>query len=99
MCVGRSGSNRRVRGHSAMNESIIATEVFQIAAETFEVPRGQMGPESSRETIGAWDSVQHLNFILALEAKYNIEFSAEEMENIYSVADAINAVKMKADVL
>jgi acyl carrier protein len=32
--------------------------------------------------VEAWDSVQHLNLVLALEGKYGIQFEAEEMEGM-----------------
>jgi len=73
----------------------ISTQVSQIAAETFEVDVQDIHPQSSPQTLENWDSIQHLNFILALEAKFQIEFSAEEMESIRSIADAVKIVEQR----
>lgn len=34
-----------------------------------------------------WDSLSHLNFLIAIEDKFKIRFSAEEMTNIKSISD------------
>ena len=52
-------------------------------------------PETSPETIEAWDSIQHLNFVLALEEKFNFQLSPEEMEQIRSVGEASKMVESK----
>jgi acyl carrier protein len=75
-----------------MTDSVLS-QVCRIAADTFEVSEELVGPESSPESLVNWDSIQHLNFILALEARFNIELSAEEMENIRSISDAVKVVE------
>tara|TARA_Y100000816_G_C26054634_1_gene553302 strand:+ start:618 stop:845 length:228 start_codon:yes stop_codon:yes gene_type:complete len=34
-----------------------------------------------------WDSLSHLNFLIAIEDKFKIRFSADEMTNIKSISD------------
>jgi acyl carrier protein len=45
----------------------------------------QVKPESSPDNISTWDSLQHLNLVLALEQEFRVEFSPEEIEQILSV--------------
>jgi acyl carrier protein len=48
--------------------------------------------ESSPETIPAWDSVNHLNLVLALESEYAVEISVEEalaMRDVAAVRDVL----------
>jgi acyl carrier protein len=70
-------------------------QVCQIAAETFEVPERDVTRESSPQTLANWDSIAHLNFVLALETRFNIELSAQEMEGVRSVADAVKIVESR----
>jgi acyl carrier protein len=42
-------------------------------------------PESSPDNITSWDSLQHLNLVLALEQEFQVQFSPEEIEEILSV--------------
>jgi acyl carrier protein len=50
-------------------------------------------PTSSPETIEAWDSTQHLNFVLALEEKFGLQLSPEDMEQMRNVGEAAKLVE------
>ena len=73
----------------------ILDQVRGIASDLFSVPVERITPETSPETIEAWDSIQHLNFVLALEEKFNFQLSPEEMEQIRSVGEASKMVESK----
>lgn len=60
----------------------ILTEVCGVAADVFAVDAKTLGAGTSPEQVEAWDSVQHLNLVLALEGKYRIQFEPEEMERM-----------------
>ena len=57
----------------------------EIVADIFEVPLERVLPESSPDTIETWDSIHHLNLVLALEQEFGIQFSPEEIEQLLSV--------------
>ncbi len=67
-----------------MNAAIFE-QVRQLAADIFAVPVQKIGADSSPDTISAWDSMQHLNLILALEEKFGFQLSPEEMEQMRSL--------------
>jgi acyl carrier protein len=48
------------------------------------VPIESILPDSSPETIESWDSLQHLNLVLALEQEYSVQFTPEEIETLVS---------------
>ena len=56
-----------------------------IFADVFQVPLDQVTPQTSPETIPTWDSLQHLNLVLALEQEFRIQFTPEEIEQLLSV--------------
>jgi len=60
----------------------ILNEVRGVAADVFAVDANQLHAGSSPEQVEAWDSVQHLNLVLAIEGKYGIQFEPEEMEGM-----------------
>jgi len=41
--------------------------------------------EDSPETIEGWDSANHVNLVLALEAEFGVEFDADEIGELTSV--------------
>jgi acyl carrier protein len=60
--------------------STILDQLRGVASDLFNIPASRITAESSPETIDAWDSTQHLNFVLALEEKFGLQLSPEEME-------------------
>lgn len=59
--------------------------VRRIAADLFQLAPDRIHPDSSPETIGNWDSVQHLNLILALESEFDVQFEPEEFEEMKTI--------------
>jgi len=59
--------------------------VQRIVADVLEVPLEQVKPESSPDTIETWDSLHHLNMVLALEQEFGVQFAPEEIEQLLSV--------------
>jgi len=59
--------------------------VRSIFSDVFQIPIEDVHPESSPDTIPNWDSLQHLNLVLAVEQEFNVQFSPEEIEQLLSV--------------
>lgn len=70
-------------------------EVRGLVAEIFNCAPGQVTAESSSETIEGWDSLHHLNLILALEERYAISLDPLEAAELTSVAAVVAAVAEK----
>ena len=73
-------------------------KIRQLASDVFEVPLSEILPESSPDTISTWDSLHHLNLVLALEQEFAIQFTPEEIEQLLSIEliDALIAEKVQA---
>ena len=67
----------------------MTTEIFNqvrgIAADLFQMAPAGITAESSPESIDAWDSVQHLNLVLALEQQFDVQFEPDEMDRMKTV--------------
>jgi acyl carrier protein len=53
-------------------------------AEVLGVPEASIGEETSMDTVDAWDSLKHLNLVLALEEQFGMSFSEEQSMEILS---------------
>lgn len=73
----------------------ILDQVRGIASDLFNLPLDRIKAESSPESIESWDSTQHLNFVLALEEKFGLQLSPEEMEQMRTVGEAAKLVEGK----
>jgi len=58
--------------------------IQQIMADVFEIPLEQITVESTQDNIDAWDSLKHLNLVVALEEEFEIYFPVEEIGNLIS---------------
>ena len=77
-----------------MNEQVLS-RVLEIATDVLQAG---VTPESSPETVESWDSVHHLNLVLALEEEYGFEFLPEEMDQAKSVGSLALVVSAKRGV-
>jgi acyl carrier protein len=60
--------------------------VQMVMADMFHVPVEQITEEFSPDNVEAWDSLQHLNLVLALEQEFGVQFTPEEIEQLLSAA-------------
>lgn len=59
-------------------------ELKQVMADVFGVGIDTINESSSVDTVPSWDSLKHLNLVLALEGKFNVTFSEEQTIEILS---------------
>ena len=49
-------------------------------------PEGRLfGNDAGPGTVAAWDSVTHLNLVLAIEAEFGLTFSSSELQDLNSL--------------
>ena len=73
----------------------ILERVRGIAADVLQVRQGSLSAESSPQSVESWDSVQHLNLVLALEARYGIQFEPEEMDRMKNLGMIVELLESK----
>jgi acyl carrier protein len=67
----------------------------RIAGDLFGQPPESLAPASSPESIESWDSVQHLNLVLAIEEQFGVEIEPEEFEKMNSLEAISNLLDAK----
>jgi acyl carrier protein len=70
-------------------------QVQAIASDIFGVPAGKIDADSSPETIENWDSMQHLNLVLAIEEKFGVQLAPEDIERIKTIGAAAALIEKK----
>jgi acyl carrier protein len=61
----------------------------------FGIDAGGIGPDSSPVTIAEWDSVGHLQLMLALEDEFGVQFEADEFAALTSVGVIVQRLDPK----
>jgi acyl carrier protein len=60
-------------------------QVRNIASDIFGIQAEKITAESSPETIENWDSMQHLNLVLAIEEKFGVQLDPEDIEQMKNI--------------
>jgi len=69
--------------------------LFRTVSQVFGVPVEEITEQSSPETIATWDSLKHMNLVLALEEEFGVRFSDEEIMSMVSVELLLNALQRR----
>lgn len=77
-----------------MSASIVE-QVRQIAADVFGEPVTAITPDTSPRTLSSWDSLQHLNLVLALEESFRVQISPDDAEQMNSIAAVTTVIEHK----
>lgn len=59
--------------------------VYAVVSKVMEVPVESLTDESSGDTIEAWDSLKHMNLVLALEEEFGVQFAPEQIIELLNV--------------
>jgi len=76
-------------------ENALLDELRGIFAEIFHVQASDVGPETQFGELPQWDSMGHMDLMVALETKYGIEISAETISQLISIPAIIAHIEAK----
>jgi len=68
------------------------TEVFQ---DVFDDPSIIPTPEMKAADVPEWDSLNHINLIVAIEARFKIKFKSTELESLRNVGHLVELIEKK----
>jgi acyl carrier protein len=57
-------------------------KIKNVMISVFEIDSSEINHESSPDSIDKWDSLRHMNLVVALEEEFNIEFEVEEISEL-----------------
>ena len=60
--------------------------IKNVMSAVFEIPEEQIKDDSSPDTIESWDSLKHMNLIVALEEEFEVEFTDDEILEMMNYA-------------
>ena len=81
-----------------MTEQNILDALTEIFRDVFDDPGLTLTPETTAEDIKEWDSVNHINIIVAAEARFNVKFKTAEVEELKNVGDFVRLIHKRSGV-
>jgi len=61
-------------------------KIKQVMAAVFNVSAESIGQDFSPETAEMWDSLRHMNLVIALEQEFQVEFDENDIPGMLSVS-------------
>ena len=59
----------------------------------------QIAPEMNANDIEGWDSLSHINLIVAIETTFNIRFAPKELLTLRNIGDLSSCVERKIGLI
>ncbi len=76
-------------------EKALLSELRGLFVEIFHLQPGDVGSETQFGELPQWDSMGHMDLMVALESKYGIEISAETISQLISIPAIIAHIEAK----
>ena len=79
-----------------MEESDLRTRVTETFRDVFNSPTLELRDEMTAQEVKGWDSISHIDLVLALERKFKIKLTTGEVSKLKNVGDLVTLVRKKA---
>lgn len=79
-----------------MNKEDLMRRLQEIFRDIFDDMLMQINRKTNTENIEAWDSLVHINLIVAIEKEFQIKFALGELQDLKDVGDLADAITKKS---
>ena len=80
--------------HSRELETIY-TPLTAIFRDVFDDESLALGPETTASDVENWDSLSHINLIVAIERGFKIKFTTTEVASLKNVGELVDLIRQK----
>jgi len=78
-----------------MNTAQIYSQLTDVFHEVFEDQSVVPTPTLTASEVKEWDSLNHINLIVAIEARFKIKFKTAELESLRNVGQLADIIAQK----
>jgi acyl carrier protein len=78
-----------------MKREEVYEKLTGIFRDVFDDPNIQLKPDMTARDITDWDSSNHINLILAAEARFGVHFNLSEVESMQAVSDFVDLIQKR----
>jgi acyl carrier protein len=79
-----------------MTKPELLQELTIVFRDVFNDDSLQIDETMTAENVSNWDSLHHINLIVAIESEFGIKFRTSEIEKLTNVGDLLRAIEQKA---
>lgn len=81
-----------------MDTAVIIKELEPIFSDVLDVPNLELTRASNAQNVEGWDSLAHINLVLAVEKRYGIKFALGELGDLQNVGEMVDLIARKLAV-
>jgi acyl carrier protein len=70
-----------------MDQDSIVKELNPIFIDVLDLPDLELTRESNASNVEGWDSLAHINLVVAIEKQYKIKFALGELQELKNVGE------------
>lgn len=63
----------------------MADRISQIVSSVLDIPLDQLNDDTSPDDVPSWDSMAHINMVMAFEQEFDISLMPEDQEEMLSI--------------
>lgn len=73
----------------------IVERLQPVFRDVLDLPSLVVGRETTAQAVPGWDSLAHINLILAVEQEFGVRFALGELEELKNVGDMVDLIARK----
>ena len=73
-------------------------QVKQLMADILNVDQHSIDGSTSKDSTASWDSLSHINLMVAIEQEFQVSFDVSEIESMLSYSDIVETLERKLQV-
>ncbi|MEN8220295.1 MAG: acyl carrier protein [Pseudomonadota bacterium] len=78
-----------------MTNAEIMPKVQNIFRDVLDNEELEIGAESNANNVEDWDSLAHINLVVAIEKEFKISFALGEIDSLKNVGEFVDLIKQK----
>jgi acyl carrier protein len=73
----------------------VEQKIKQIMADVLDLDAKSIDEATGKDQTASWDSLNHINLVLALEQEFQVSFDVNEIESMLSYKDILEVLDRK----
>jgi len=79
-----------------MEQAAIMPRLTGVFQDIFAIPNLAISPNTTAADVPGWDSLSHINLVLAVERNFSIRLTTREVRGMKNVGDLVDLIAKKA---
>lgn len=78
-----------------MDSSILMSKLTNVFRQVFGDENLNISPSTTAQDVEGWDSLMHINLIVAIERDFKVRFTTREITGLRNVGDLLDLITRK----